>query len=427
MSGLPGGPQAGRGTDAVLREVDRFLVPAAPGPVRYFVDRLFVAHGRRERWRWAVARALGPGAARLLLTGRAWTIDPTGALEPRGYNGVPTPWDEAGELLADLASWPAGAPAADLMAASAHGRAILLRDYTEGRRAGLLLFPFPEAGEEPEAVIKARRSGAAHPLRHENAALHAVRKTLPPELARTVPAPRACRSEGPLTALVLHHVPGRSAYVDMRNARSPDRLLDQHFTVAAHWLAGFHEATRSGRSMEIGDGDAAVVHSASPPPGDGGSDWLSGLRRGLERRPVPLAMAHGDFWARNLLIRPATPATGIADRAVVVDWEHFRREGRPTDDLFHFPLSYAMTYRWHGYRPVGLSAAFRRTFLDRTPVAAAVRHYLAAYCSATDLDVDLLKPLLRLHLLHRAANDTDRAEAWQRCETLLAASDQPMV
>ena len=132
--------------------------------------------------------------------------------------------------------------------------------------------------------------------------------------------------------LVLTAVPGVSAYVEMQQAFVPSRLAARHFDAAARWLAEF-------------------------------------------RRVMPNA-SHGDFWAQNLLISES-------GEAGVVDWERFEAEGPPDADLFHFPITYGLNFRWR--RGATDEEKFAKTFLARNRVSLAVRDYLRRF-GATSSD-----------------------------------------
>jgi hypothetical protein len=115
------------------------------------------------------------------------------------------------------------------------------------------------------------------------------------------------------------------------------------------------------------------------------------VARGLT---LPSVSAHGDFWARNLLLGPG-------GRAGVVDWEHARLEAEPLDDLFHFAVSYALDYPWSRYRRLPPEPALRRGFTGDGPVARAIAAYLGAVSEPLGLEREALRPLLAAHLLTR--------------------------
>lgn len=233
-----------------------------------------------------------------------------------------------------------------------HDAAIYLRDYAHSDRGRVVGFFFREAEAQPYAVAKTQES------RVEGGALEQMQAFLPPALKATLP--RVLRFEE--TVLVVSGVPGRSAYLDMRGSLMPSRHVEAHFAAAAKWLAAFHDATRS-RVTSVIDG-IEVPHSA----------------------------VHGDYWSRNVL----TDERGAVS---VVDWEHFLSAGSPFIDLFHYPLTYGLSYPWGpGYGYLEPEDAFRRTFLETNRVSRAVQSYLHDYCDRAGLPHAVLKPALRKYV-----------------------------
>lgn len=230
-----------------------------------------------------------------------------------------------------------------------HDTAIYLRDYAHSDRGRIVGFFFREGEAQPYAVAKTQKS------RVEGDALEQMRAFLPPALKATLPGVLQFED----TLLVVSGVPGRSAYLDMRGSLTPSRHVDGHFAAAAEWLASFHDATRS---------------------------RVTSLIDGVE---VPHSAVHGDFWSRNVL----TDEQGAVS---VVDWEHFVSAGSPFIDLFHYPLTYGLSYPWNpGYRYLEPEDAFRKTFVETNRVSRAVRRYLHDYCERTGLPTALLIPALR--------------------------------
>jgi aminoglycoside phosphotransferase len=144
--------------------------------------------------------------------------------------------------------------------------------------------------------------------------------------------PKVIRFEqtGDAEVLVLSAMRGRSAYVEMQQAFVPSRLAARHFDAAALWLAAFRQA-------------------------------------------MPDA-SHGDFWAQNVLINDAG---GVG----VIDWERFSIEASPFADLFHFPLTYGLNFRWK--RGATTEEKFAMTFLERNRVSVAVRRYLSRFAKTS--------------------------------------------
>jgi hypothetical protein len=343
----------------VLGEVDRFLVPLEEKAIlEYFRRRLFVPHRVRER----LARWLLPGRAlfshRLIFPPPAPPADAGGSVEDvlavisRGLR------DGGRELLRDTAL------------AGRRLRWIAFRGDAFLQRGRLVLFLFAEGGAVPSAVVKLRAARGAPALQQERDALLSLAARLPADLRASVPRPLAFRAEEGLEALVLTFLAGRSAYVEMQSSRAAGRGTGRHLQAAGAWLARFHAATRCG-SVAIEREEA-----------------------------VPLAAAHGDFWARNLLLEEDGTAR-------VVDWEGFRAAAPVFEDLFHFPLTYGLNALWSRYRRRPPLEAFRLTFCSDGPLAREVRRYFARYCAESGLEPARLLPLFQLHLATRAAGGLD--------------------
>lgn len=194
---------------------------------------------------------------------------------------------------------------------------IIITDYPDSRRRRTVRIVLPAT------VIKIRELPAEGPsLAIEAKACERVHPLLPRSTPRVIRFEQTNDAE----VLVLTAVPGTSAYVEMQQAFVPSRLAARHFEAAARWLAEL-------------------------------------------RRVMPHA-SHGDFWAQNLLISDS-------GEAGVVDWERFEEEGSPDTDLFHFPLTYGLNFRWR--RGATDEEKFANTFLARNRVSLAVRDYLRRF------------------------------------------------
>lgn len=361
-----------------LGAVDRYLVPLSERRVlRYFIERLFVAHGPRERLLRAVLAAPLGIAARGFLFDGIWQatsapyhLRPEDAAAAEVEDGR---WRRASGLVRELEQSADALDAAGLRPLAPE-RTIVLRDYEAGSRGRLLVFGFPEGASEPSAVVKLRDPSApGASLRLERDALQNVRACR--ALAATVPEPLLYQNTDGAEILVLSSVPGTSAYVEMQNSLRPAGRVGTHFEAAAEWLARFHLAVGS---------------------------------------------AHGDYWARNLLLRPL-PSGGTS--VAVVDWEHFSAAGDPLRDLFQFPVTYGLNYPWRRYRRFPAPEAFRRTFLESDGVADHVAAYFRRYCQLTGLERERLRPGLVAYLEERATGTSPGdADTWRACARALAAS-----
>lgn len=420
-----------------LGEVDRFLVAERDRrALAYFVERLFVAHGLRERLLGRFLRAAGPRLASSLLFERSWTLEPaTLSLAPENGRGAPgadrNAWRTSADLLGNLA---------DVVGREEFGslarrmedweHAIFLRDYDAGRRGRLVVFPFGGGSRRPRAVLKLRHRGSPDPpLEREWEALRRLGARLPPELGKTVPAAMGYAAAAETEFLLMSHLPGSSAYVRTQNELRPRQWVERHFRAAAEWLAAFHVATRSpGRSYAPGAEERELAVLSRRSGGGEAPPLYRELTALLRRHPTPLSARHGDFWSRNLLL--AGPDVGGIHTAGtgVVDWESFERHAPPWEDLIHFAVTYGRNYPWSRYRRAPIPEAFRHTFLEENHVSRQVRRYFDLYAERTGLARPLLGPFLRLYLLRRARDSTGEARRdWLECERLLDSLSCPGV
>jgi Ser/Thr protein kinase RdoA (MazF antagonist) len=110
-----------------------------------------------------------------------------------------------------------------------------------------------------------------------------------------------------------------------------------------------------------------------------------------------LAAGHGDFWSGNLLLDK--------DSVGVIDWEHFRQEDFPFEDLFFFSIAYGLSFPWKPGHRADSQTAFRATYLQATPIADQVRSFLLSYCNATGLATELLELFFPVFLARRALDE----------------------
>ena len=411
---------------AQFGEVDRFLVPTdAPPVIDYFLDHLFVAHNVRER----LARPLHRLTGGRFLFHRAATPN-------SGLVGVA----ELGHGLEDEQGVLAELFEAEGRALLRHasidptndGRWIVLRDYPTSSRQRLVLFLFDQRRRGLTAVLKLGLTSQTNRPEHE--AIQAVRGRLPQPLRASVPEPLGFARASGFEALLLSGLPGRSAYVELHARFAPRRFVASHLQQAAVWLARFHEATRSHTGVfEPERSRSALLRALTEQEMEAGdSGWMDSLCESCCRSPLPLASAHGDFWARNVLVDVNPPNTSDEGLPGVVDWEHFQEEAPPFEDLFHFPLTYGLNYPWSRYSRTSPGTAFSQTFLEDNHVSREVRRYFHRYCALGGLDPQLLGPLFRLYLLGRAASayrtqaDGSRQDRrfWLRCHRMLIESDR---
>jgi len=386
-----------------LGSLDRLLVTRDhAGAVAYLVDKLAVAHGRRQRLRHALARSLDLTGMRRLLTPTA----PYGELPARFRTALywlNRVFGPEGEPLLAGPPFDGNRPAGF----------VLLTDYEGSSRGQAVGFLFADREETPRAVLKLRPDGGPSepPLVKEATALDEL-VVLPSSLAATVPRRRAFHRLEGASALLTSVLPGRSAYVELhRGILSGAEAAARHLELAGAWLGRFHRATRQDERWQPPDPDDPRFGPVRG--GDGSAPrWLRELTDDLETSPLVSCSGHGDFWARNLLVPPedsdALPG--------VVDWGGYQAVAEPYEDLFHFPWTYAGLHpagrRWsRGVLPTESDpeSAFRRVFLEDNALARAVRRYFQLYTQGSGLPWSLLPALFRLFLLTRAAADGEIA------------------
>lgn len=358
-----------------LATLDRFVLPAGePGMAAYLLERLLAPHNLRQRLRRSALLSAPALAARLV------------ARRPVAGDGHRPALEMVAAALGDQG------PLRGTPLAGRPMRWLLVEDYAGHGRERLVLFLFGDGDRSPVAVAKLRREdGPGRPLAHEAEALRLLAGRLPADLRRTVPRVLASRVSGGLEALVMEPLPGVSAYVEMQGLLAPGRAVERHLEAAADWLGRFQRATRlAGRAWAAEQVLAELVERDGEVPG------LGRLRAELAGCRLPLVAAHGDFWARNLLVGPG-------GEAAVVDWEHFAAAASPFEDLFHFALTYGLEYPWGRWRRLPPLAAFRRTFLEPNRVSRAVARFLGRAAAGAGIDPGLLRPLLHLYLLTRPA------------------------
>lgn len=390
-------------TDRV-REVDRFLLPAeAPAVERYLVGALWAPHGLSERLARSVRRVAGGRLTRGLVRG----------LSPLGARAPSREWARELEALESVLASPLAEGLAGGPGDPSAWSWLLLRGYSgrrRGRTTAFLLADDADRGETgPAAVVKLRalesgQGGLGPPLAAERDALVHLAERFSEPLARTVPPVLGHGCVAGREALLLGGLPGRAAYVEVRGTLAPGRRVGVHLRLAADWLARFQRATRGG------------CYEPPPPAELGLSEpapsWYRRVAEAAAAGRLPQVSAHGDFWARNLLVEDDAAAL-----PAVVDWEEFHPFSGPFEDLFHFPLTYGLVYPAPGYRPRGPLRAFERTFFGSGRLACAVAEYFRIYARAAGLAPDLLGPLFRLFLRLRAAREDDRrrslGEEWR--------------
>ena len=140
--------------------------------------------------------------------------------------------------------------------------------------------------------------------------------------------------------------------------------------------------------------------------------WLESLLHRCQQYPIPLCAGHGDFWARNLLLPAEIRQYGKLPLPGVIDWESCRLRQAPFVDLFHFVLTYGLTYLWTRYRRSEPLAALHGTFVDDNHLSREVRRYFKGYCQDTEMDPRHLRTLFELYLLRLSVGAAPDSLDW---------------
>ena len=388
MNQMPG---EGRGEAVAFRAVGRCLLPLqAPNCHQYFLDHLRVSHGYRDRLRRCFrAGSLPPHGTGKVAHSSTWTLSARGGILSLSHGSREsldgTGWDHALPLLQELLEHQSLLEGLGL-GGFPFRRAIILNDHENADRGRVLVFPFYDDERRPRAVVKLRDpKGGGRSLGIECDSLNWVRSRMgDPSLRQTVPEAFAYRATPGAEILILGVLEGRSAYVEQQNRLFDGGWMRLHMETAADWLGRLH--------TEL----ALDLSNARGP-------------------------SHGDFWARNLLLRTGGPGGEMA--AGVVDWECFDPQGPMDHDLFHFPITYAQNHPAAGSRRASLSAAFNRGFLRSTRLSRAIRRYFARYCFRTGLEPRTLEARCRTYLRARSGEaGGEPSHGWLECLELLGRS-----
>ena len=219
-------------------------------------------------------------------------------------------------------------------------RWVFVEDY-EGGRGRAIVFLFAGAnGAEPFAVVKVRTRGDGASLRRERDALERIGTS---SLRGTIPIVRGYREDGEREVLTLTSVRGASMYREMATSLRPAALARLHFERAGAWLERFQAAAMG---------------------------------------------SHGDYWARNILVD--------GESVSAVDWESFDDSSDQLDDVFHFPLTYALAFRWGSALPP--AERVRRAFGERNALSIAIAAWMRRFSEARGVSLDGLRRGFAEHL-----------------------------
>ncbi|MDX1630541.1 MAG: phosphotransferase [Thermoanaerobaculia bacterium] len=254
-----------------------------------------------------------------------------------------------------------------------------------------MVFLLPEAGPDPAAVLQLCPAADVTAFGDEAGAVRWLGSSLSSPLAEKVPRVLLHEVRGELEVLALSALPGTSAYVELRRRGPSGSLATRHLDAAVDWLVPFQRETRSERRWRL------PSWSELAPPGTDPAtepDWFRLLRDGLDRRPLPRVGRHGDSWPRNLLLGAEGGVSGV------VDWEAFRTNASPLDDLFDFALAYGESVSGGG--SPGSLDSFLGTFGEGSFPGPRVWTYVRQTLAGLGVEPGLDRPLLGVYLLERA-------------------------
>jgi len=376
---------------------DRFTIPLGhPSAFKFYVDRLLVAHSRREM-AWATAARVSSIAGRAVLRILGLKgVEPLGQRAPGAYAAV----RRLCSLLAGKPGVSEGEPSV-----------IAIDDYGDSNRGKVVAFILNPRDKAPSLVAKM----SANPehvatLEREHANLRSLRERLGEGLSSTLPMPFAVVSDGSRTAFAEQYMPGRSMYFEMRNSWAPRRHVERHFELACNWLIAFQKATQvgDGRLGDPGVHDIVTAPLAeyqrlfSPAAAEG--EFIAGIigkRQAFDGARLPVVANQGDFWARNLILQRA----GLG----VLDWESYSARGSPLFDIFLFATSYGLSYPWELGRWTEPAAAFRATYTANGWMARSVRRHLIDFCERAEVSPKLLEVCFPAFLAERAIDEVNHS------------------
>lgn len=246
---------------------------------------------------------------------------------------------------------------------------ILLRDYDDIQRDRSTLFLFMPEAAAPHGVVKMRASfGSGPTLNDEARVLELLSEKLPlefsPMLPRVVRFETASNSE----VLVESALEGVPLWIAMQRSARPLSSLERTFAGVGRWLGAFQRGTR---------GAGAFLEDVPPTSPDGAEPLIASVA------------VHGDFWARNILIRDGRVSG-------VVDWEAARISGPPWQDPFDFALHLAAGAP--AWRQRSATDRIRDALFGRGPSARALRAFFTAWRTGARLDREMLPRFLDLYL-----------------------------
>lgn len=389
---------------------DRFTIPLGePGPFRFYVRSLLVPHSRREMV-WAALAQVSPAAA-------SAASAMLGSSAKQGLRGRPA---NAGDSY-DVVQRTCTALCESRAIRGKRPSAIVLSDYGHSDRGKMVLFIFEEGAREPSVVAKVSGTPKHRStLKRQQETLRRVRERLAGSLSETLPLPLGEFGEGASTAFAETYTGGTSMYVQMRRSWHPREQAEKHFRDALGWLIQFQTSTRS-QEVRLHKG-MVREHVEEPLRRYAGTCALpdnvrnvfveaARLARELKDERLPLTGSHGDFWARNIMIG--------SDGLSVIDWDSYKDQSPAFHDLFHFAVSYGLSYPWQPGRWADPATAFRSAFLSNSWLSELTRRHFHNYSRVMGLSPAMLKIFFPVYLAEQALAELRTAPSRQasECET----------
>lgn len=262
---------------------------------------------------------------------------------------------------------------------------ILLRDYEDNPRDRLTLFLFMPEATTPHGVVKLRAPSGSGPSLHDEArVLQSLLEKLPLEFSPMLPRVVRFETASNGEALVESALEGVPLWIAMQRSARPLSSLERTFAGVGRWLGAFQRGTSDGR---------AIVEDLSP----------TAPRNG-EIRLATVAV-HGDFWARNILVRDGRVSG-------VVDWEAARISGPPWQDPFDFAMHLAAAAP--AWRQRSAIDRVRDALFGRGSSSRAIRAFFTAWRTEARLDREMLPRFLDMYLDDAAARGgKEKGSEWR--------------
>jgi aminoglycoside phosphotransferase (APT) family kinase protein len=221
------------------------------------------------------------------------------------------------------------------------GNRTVMLDGSRDVNAGLTLLLIPAGADQPQLAVKLATSQAAAEVIDREARLLAELWPRPmPRVKATLPRPAGVFEVDGMLAIATSVVPGipmRTRYHRYRHLARP-ALVRADFAAASSWLADLHaDSAAEAAPISLLDRIPQLVLDRWPadPRAAALAEMLGPVAARLAAGHTSRTVAHGDFWAGNILLT-GNVVTGV------VDWPSGQLAGEPLGDVARFALSYAL-------------------------------------------------------------------------------------